>query len=119
MNLFAERLKQLRKEQNISQETLSHEIFVSQESISAYELGKHFPTLDILIKLSDYFGVSMDYLMGKDEHRFRSNDSSFDSFEEAIVANCRRLDAAHKMLLMKMSFEMVDLLKRFGDWVLL
>lgn len=115
MNLFAERLKQLRKEQNISQETLSHEIFVSQESISAYELGKHFPTLDILIKLSDYFGVSMDYLMGRDDHRFKSDDCSWDSSEESIVANYRKLNAAHKMLLMKMSFEMVDLMKRFGD----
>lgn len=63
------RIKQLREERNMSQVRLSIELGVSQETISAYEKGKHYPSTQSLIKLSDIFGVSCDYILGLSEER--------------------------------------------------
>ena len=55
------RIKKLRKEKKITQIRLSIELEVSQETISAYEKGKYYPSAAMLIKLRDIFGVSIDY----------------------------------------------------------
>ena len=51
----------------MSQVRLSIELGVSQETVSAYENGKHYPSVKSLIKLSDIFGVSCDYILGLSE----------------------------------------------------
>lgn len=58
------RIKKLRKEKKITQIRLSIELEVSQETISAYEKGKYYPSAAMLIKLRDIFGVSIDYILG-------------------------------------------------------
>lgn len=58
------RIKELRKKQHMSQIRLSIELEVSQETISAYEQEKYYPSFQTLVKLSDIFGTSIDYLMG-------------------------------------------------------
>ncbi|HAU32186.1 MAG TPA: hypothetical protein DCW46_08025 [Desulfotomaculum sp.] len=44
---------------------LAREIGVSQRAVSYYELGKDIPTLDVLIKIADFFDVRLDYLIGR------------------------------------------------------
>ena len=61
------RIKQLREERGMSQVRLSIELGVSQETVSAYENGKHFPSVQSLIKLSEIFRVSCDYILGLSE----------------------------------------------------
>ena len=63
------RIKKLRKEKNITQIRLSIELEVSQETISAYEKGKYYPSAAMLIKLRDIFGVSVDYILGLSDTR--------------------------------------------------
>ena len=53
----------------MSQVRLSIELGVSQETVSAYENGKHYPSVQALVKLSDIFGVSCDYILGLSEER--------------------------------------------------
>ena len=55
------RIRELRAEKNITQLRLSLELEVSQETVSAYENGKHLPSLKSLIKMADIFHVSTDY----------------------------------------------------------
>lgn len=62
-------IKQLREERGMSQVRLSIELGVSQETVSAYENGKHYPSVQALVKLSDIFGVSCDYILGLSEER--------------------------------------------------
>ena len=57
-------LKKLRESKNITQVKLSTDLGVSQELISRYELGSSFPQPNMLIKLSEYFNCSVDYLLG-------------------------------------------------------
>lgn len=61
------RIRELRAEKNITQLRLSLELEVSQETVSAYENGKHLPSLKSLIKMADIFHVSTDYLIGRSD----------------------------------------------------
>ncbi|MBR1931190.1 MAG: helix-turn-helix transcriptional regulator, partial [Lachnospiraceae bacterium] len=45
------------------------ELNVTQETISAYEHGRHMPSLEALMKMSDFFNASMDYIMGLSDVR--------------------------------------------------
>ncbi len=58
------RIKELRVEKKITQLQLSLELDVTQETISAYEHDRHLPSLAALMKMSQIFDASMDYIMG-------------------------------------------------------
>ena len=64
---FSERLKELRKWKNLSQMDLSKETGISQSAIAKWELDKTEPTASALLTLSEYFGESVDYLLGKED----------------------------------------------------
>ena len=62
---FSERLRELRRKRGITQTALAEIIDVGQDSISIYEKGRNYPEVRRLLILADYFGVSLDYLMGR------------------------------------------------------
>ena len=62
------RLKELRKKKGISQLRLATELNTTQNTISRYETGEREPGIDELIKIADYFNVSVDYLIGRTEN---------------------------------------------------
>ncbi len=62
MNL-GERLTRLRKCKGLSQEQLAEEFNLTRQTISKWELNQSAPDIDSLVKLSDYFGVTTDYLI--------------------------------------------------------
>lgn len=62
--VFAERLRELRKERGIGQIGLAKELDVGKSVVSLWELGKCEPTLSKLIAMARFFGVSIDYLAG-------------------------------------------------------
>lgn len=63
-NKFAERLKEIRKEWNISQMELSKATGLSQSAIAKWERGKTEPTASALIALAEFFNESVDFLLG-------------------------------------------------------
>lgn len=60
---FAEDLKLIRKEKNISQEDLAEIMGVSRQAISKWEQGSGYPEIDNLLLLSNKLNLSLDYLM--------------------------------------------------------
>ena len=58
------RLKKLRKERNISQLKIALDLNMNQNTISRYENMEREADYEALIKFADYFGVSVDYLLG-------------------------------------------------------
>ena len=62
------RLKELRKSKGISQLRLATDLNTTQNTISRYETGEREPGIDELIKIADYFNVSVDYLIGRSEN---------------------------------------------------
>lgn len=63
--LFAERLKELRAEQGVSQVLLAKSLGVSKGIVSLWENGLREPTLSNLVALADFFCVSLDFLTGR------------------------------------------------------
>ncbi len=61
------RIRELREARHMTQIRLSIELEVTQETVSAYESGKHYPSYKTLVRLSELFGVSIDYLMGRSD----------------------------------------------------
>ena len=63
------RLKQLRKEKGISQLKLAIDLSTNQNTISRYETGERECDYAMLIKIADYFNVSIDYLLERTDNR--------------------------------------------------
>ena len=57
------RLKELRNSKKISQLKLAMDLNMNQNTISRYETGEREPGINELIKIADYFNVSLDYLL--------------------------------------------------------
>ena len=68
MNIFKERLQQLRIEANLTQLQLAKILNTTQRRISYFETGKVEPDLDTLIAIAKYFETSVDYLVGLIEY---------------------------------------------------
>lgn len=64
-------LKIIRKEKKLNQQKVAIDLNISREALSHYENGKREPSLDMLIKLSDYFNVSIDFLIKGEEFKKR------------------------------------------------
>ena len=62
---FSERLKELRAEKGIRSEDAAEVFGVSRATLSAYEMGKSVPDLNVLNKMADFYGVSTDYICGR------------------------------------------------------
>ena len=69
MSNFALRMKELRKEKKIKQIDMAKFLGVSLRSYQYYESAEHYPDLPGVVKLADYFDVSMDYLTGRTDQR--------------------------------------------------
>ena len=63
-NTFGSIISYLRKEKGISQKQASSDLGISQALLSHYEKGIREPNNETLIKLAEYFDVSVDYLLG-------------------------------------------------------
>ena len=68
MEIFAERLLDLRKEKGLSQATLAKALQVSYAVICYWETNRSEPTAPNLVKIADFFDVSVDYLLGRTEY---------------------------------------------------
>ncbi len=64
---FSEKLYALRKKDGLSQEQLAERLGVSRQAVSKWESGKAVPESDTLVSISEYFNVSLDYLMKEDD----------------------------------------------------
>ena len=56
-------LKEIRKKRKYSQLKVAMDLCISREALSYYETGKRSPDIDMLVRLSEYFNVSIDYLI--------------------------------------------------------
>ena len=63
-NVFGERLRELRKEKNLSQTELAALLFTSQDTVSLWECGKSLPDIMAIIRMTQIFGVTSDYILG-------------------------------------------------------
>lgn len=72
--MFKDRLRERRKELKMSQRELAEKLFVSQQAIAKWETDKATPNPDMLAKLSEILGVSVDYLTKEDKRDTTDKD---------------------------------------------
>lgn len=68
---FPERLLQLKQERKVLQKDVAAGIGLSLRGYQYYEKGQKEPTLSVLIRLADFYDVSLDYLVGRSEEAQR------------------------------------------------
>ena len=66
--IIGERLKELLRDEGISQGKLAAEIGVNTATVGSWVSGRTWPRIDSLWKLAEYFMVNIDYLVGKKEY---------------------------------------------------
>lgn len=59
-------IRKIRKEKNITQKQLAEKFNLHQTAISEWESGRTYPRIEIAIQLANYFGVTIDYLLGRE-----------------------------------------------------
>ncbi|MBI6006757.1 helix-turn-helix transcriptional regulator [Clostridium perfringens] len=93
LSFFPNNLKTLRKLNLLSQAELSKLLGISRSSLSFYESGESEPTLNVLIKISKFFNVSLDYLIFKKiDSKFLANLISYDSLKKQNLDTLEKLD---------------------------
>ena len=67
--MFSTRIKNLRKSRELNQVQLAEKLGVKKQSISNWENDNIMPSVDMLVKIADFFHVSTDYLLGREVHK--------------------------------------------------
>lgn len=64
-------LKKIRKSKNLNQQKVAMDLNISREALSYYENGRREPSLALLLEMSRYFNVSINYLITGEEFQKR------------------------------------------------
>ena len=67
--MLDEMRRKLRLERGMKQEELGRRVCASKQSVSNWENGNIMPSIELLMRLADFFGVSTDYLLGRESQR--------------------------------------------------
>lgn len=109
--MYGNRLKELRKEQNITQSNLAKILNVTQDSISLWEKNKRVPDTQYIIQLADYFNVSADYLLGRSDDFGNvdvPSDVKLSSEEQYALDMFRDLSNSNRKIILRNLFVMLD-----------
>ncbi|MFR3992391.1 MAG: helix-turn-helix domain-containing protein [Angelakisella sp.] len=68
-DMMQNNLRKLRKEKGLSQIAVQMQTGIEQALISKYENGERVPPTETLMQLADFYGVSMDYIMGRTDRK--------------------------------------------------
>lgn len=102
-------LRKLRKAKGISMKELGLKIGVAESTISQYETGKREPDFETLLKLSEFFDVSTDYLLrgdiynGQIKRPVQTDELTFDDFTYALHNETKELTDENKEKLLEMA----------------
>ena len=80
---FSQRLKQLRLDKHLTQAQVAKRVGVTASMVSSYETDIRIPSFEVMVRIADLFGVTVDYLLCREDKRFL--DISGLSDEEATV----------------------------------
>jgi transcriptional regulator with XRE-family HTH domain len=103
---FAENLRTIRKEQNISQEDLAEMLDVSRQAVSKWESGNGYPEVEKLLIISEKLNVSLDVLMGNEVRKTKANveikqtnpsgEITITSPNEGVIVRCSSVIRSQK-----------------------
>lgn len=108
---FNEILRNLRKSANLTQEKLADELQIDKRQISKLETAYNEPNIELLIKLADCFGCSVDYLLGRESEEgviVVSGDFNLSETEKTLIKDFRLLPSRQQSLISGLVHGMVS-----------
>lgn len=93
------RIKELRESKGMTQIRLSIELSLSQETVSAYENGKHYPSVENLIKMSKIFNASCDYILGLSDTKAIISTGKYTKDEILLISKYRAVRPTSRNLI--------------------
>ena len=94
MNYLSTNIKYLRQMNNLTQEDLANIVGKARSLVSQWESDDRSITTEDIIKLSNYFNIPMDYLVGKDLHISNSNDETdvlYDKYKDVLPESSKNI----------------------------
>lgn len=105
-------LKEIREKKGISQTTLAKDLNLVRSTICQYEKGNRYPDIDMLIKLADYFGTSIDYLVDRINEPYAVSThapvNEYSDEEKRIIAAYRTLSAGMQEYMLETVEKLAD-----------
>lgn len=91
VRMIGKRIKYLRDERHLSQEKLAAALGVSRMTVNNYENEKRAPDIDFARHIADYFGVTVEFLMGRTEYRYKRDEKVSLARAEKLFRTMERL----------------------------
>lgn len=84
MNTYRNKIRDLREDMDLRQIDVAKATGIDQKTLSNYETGKTNPDSNALIRLADFFGVTIDYLIGYSNINIKSNSDIAKRLEKIV-----------------------------------
>lgn len=111
---LAEKIAALRKQQGWSQETFAEKMDVTRQAVSKWESAQSVPDIDKLIKISNLFGVTTDYLLKEENNEIFNEPTETDDYI-VKVQKPERKDIRQVTLEEAKGF--IEIKKKTADWI--
>lgn len=82
--MLSEKIKKLRENKNLQQKDLVDYLKIAKSTYSQYESGTRMPSLDIIMKIAEFYNVSIDYLLGHEVVAEETAEYTFENKKEMI-----------------------------------
>lgn len=94
--MFAQRLKELRKEQGLTQVQFAKRFNISAGTIGNWESGNRTPDTDMLKRIANFFDTTVDYLIGRSDLKFDNVNNRLEHEEYALLGEAKDLTSEEK-----------------------
>ena len=99
-----QRLKDLREDEDMKQWQIAEILGMKQEQYQRYESGKRETPINILIKLANYYDISLDYIAGRTNDKGGLHSMQIDQDEKKLLALFRRLNRQQKNIILELLY---------------
>lgn len=112
--IFAEKLKELRKNKNLSQEQLAEKLYVSRQAITKWENGTGLPDIENIVAIAALFNESLDNLLSEEKSLLSKHEFLYESLTQYDLDEEKTIEinflAAHEVILERTASEKIEIL---------
>lgn len=109
---FSDKLKDLRKSKNLSQEQLAEKLYVSRQAITKWENGTGLPDIENIVAISNLFGESLDSLLSEEKSLMSKHEFLYESRTEYDLDEDKTIDitfgTAHELIVERTTAEKIE-----------
>lgn len=104
MTSISDRLKLLRSQKDVNQDVVAEACNMSRIALARYETGARIPRSENAARLADYYGVTVDYILGREEAQLPAQEKApaDDPLTEQIMAKAQKMSDKGRLKLLKL-----------------